>query len=54
MPVPPVVAPPPVPAAPPLGAAKPAQVPWALILTLNGLFVLAVLLVLYFVLINKH
>ena len=47
-----LVAPPPVPAAPQLGAAKPAQVPWALILTLNGLLILAELLVVYFVL--KH
>ena len=52
MPAPPPVAPPPVPAAPQLGAAKPAQVPWALILTLNGLLILAELLVVYFVL--KH
>ncbi len=53
MPAPPPVAAPPVPAAPQLGAAKPAQVPWALILTLNGLLILAELLVVYFVL-NKH
>jgi hypothetical protein len=30
-------------------AAKAARTPWAMILILNGLFVLAVLLVLYFV-----
>ena len=50
MPAPP--APAPVPAAPQLGAVKPAQVPWALILTLNGLLILAELLVVYLVL--KH
>jgi hypothetical protein len=53
MSAPPPVAAPPVPAAPQLGAAKPAKVPWALILALNGLLILAELLVVYFVL-NKH
>jgi hypothetical protein len=53
-PTPPGVATPRAPQPPQIGAATPkaAAIPWALILTLNGLFLLAVLLVVYFAL--KH
>jgi hypothetical protein len=54
VPTPPGIAPPRAPQLPQIGAATPkaAAIPWALILTLNGLFLLAVLLVVYFAL--KH
>jgi hypothetical protein len=50
VPTPTPIAPPPIPQRPQIGTAPPkaAAVPWTLILILNGLFVLAVLLVLYF------
>jgi hypothetical protein len=54
MPTPPGVPAPPLPPASPLGSAvpKPTGPPWTLIIVLNGLFIIAVLLVLYFAL--KH